>query len=95
MEAISYFAIIYLLIIPAFVYWCMDKQTGLYTLFAYNAGNTINSLVKLTVCAPRPWIRDARVLPAGDSTITATGYSFPSGHTVMGGTLYGGLAVRA
>ena len=95
METISYFAISYLLIIPAFVYWCIDKRTGVYSLGAYTAGNALNAAVKLTVCAPRPWIRDARILPAGDSIRTATGYSFPSGHTISSGTLYGGLAVSA
>ena len=49
--------------------------------------------MKLTVCAYRPWIRDARVHPAGDAITTATGYSFPSGHTVTAGPIYGGLAV--
>ena len=77
------------------MYWCIDKQTGIYTFASYNAGNVLNSTVKLTVCAPRPWIRDARIMPAGDSIRTATGYSFPSGHAVMAGTLYGGMAVSA
>ncbi|MBQ1525859.1 MAG: phosphatase PAP2 family protein [Lachnospiraceae bacterium] len=95
MEKVSFFSIYYLLIIPAFVYWCVDKSAGVYTFAAYNAGNAINSAVKLTVCAPRPWIRDPRIVPAGDSINTATGYSFPSGHTVTAGTLYGGLAVSA
>jgi len=35
----------------------------------------------------------SRVLPAGDSIKTATGYSFPSGHTMMAASQYGGVAV--
>ena len=50
-------------------------------------------MVKLTACVYRPWIRDARVIPAGDAIRTATGYSFPSGHTATAGPIYGGLAV--
>lgn len=93
MEMISLFAVTYLVIFPAFVYWCVDKRSGLYTLASYNVCVAVNAVVKLTACVYRPWIRDARILPAGDSITTATGYSFPSGHTVSAGPLYGGLAV--
>ena len=78
MEKISFFAVYYLLIIPAFLYWCVDKRTGVYAFAAYTAGNAINSAVKLTVCAPRPWIRDARIQPAGDSIRTAPGIRIPA-----------------
>ena len=50
-------------------------------------------IIKLTVCAYRPWIRDSRIVPAGDSITTATGYSFPSGHTSTAGPLSLGTAV--
>lgn len=52
-------------------------------------------MVKLTACIYRPWILDARVRPAGDAITTATGYSFPSWHTVTAGPIYGGLAVSS
>jgi len=93
MEGISLFAVSYLIMIPVFVYWVINKRSGLYTLVSYYLCCGINAIVKLTVCAYRPWIRDARVHPAGDAITTATGYSFPSGHTVTAGPIYGGLAV--
>ena len=46
--------------------------------------------MKVTVCAYRPWIRDARIEPYGNAKTTATGYSFPSGHTMNGATIFGG-----
>ncbi len=52
----------------------------------------VNAAVKLTACVYRPWIRDARVVPAGDAIRTATGYSFPSGHTATAGPIYLALA---
>jgi hypothetical protein len=55
----------------------------------------VTPLVKLTACVYRPWIRDSRILPAGDAITTATGYSFPSGHTTTCGPLAGGMAVNA
>lgn len=93
MEDISLFAISYILLLPVFVYWCLNKKAGLFTLFALNISWTMNALVKLTCCVYRPWIRDARIIPAGDAISTAGGYSFPSGHTMMAGPVYGGLAV--
>jgi membrane-associated phospholipid phosphatase len=94
MEMISLFAVTYLIIVPAFIYWCIDKKSGLYTLATYNACIAINAVVKLTACVYRPWIRDARILPAGDAITTATGYSFPSGHTMTATPIYGAMAVR-
>ena len=93
MESISLFAVTYLIMIPVLFYWLLSKRDGLYTLLSYYLTCGINAIVKLTVCAYRPWIRDARVLPAGDAISTATGYSFPSGHTVTATPIYGGLAL--
>ena len=93
MEQISLFAVTYLIMIPVFLYWVIDKRKGLYTLVSYYLCCGINAVVKLTACVYRPWIRDARVLPAGDAISTATGYSFPSGHSATAGPIYGGLAV--
>lgn len=93
MEWISLFAVTFLVMAPVFVYWAVDKKKGLYALACYCLCGAVNSLVKLTACVYRPWIRDPRVVPAGDSIRTATGYSFPSGHTAIAGGVCGGLAV--
>ena len=93
MENLSLFAVTFLIMAPVFVYWAVDKKKGLYTLASYYFCCGFNAMVKLTACVYRPWIRDARVIPAGDAIRTATGYSFPSGHTATAGPIYGGLAV--
>lgn len=93
METISLFAVTCLIMIPVLVYWMLDKKSGLYTLVSYYVCCGVNAVVKLTVCAYRPWIRDPRIVPAGDAIRTAGGYSFPSGHTVTAGPIYGGLGV--
>ena len=93
MEMISLFAVTYLVIVPAMIYWCVDKRVGLFTIGSYAASVTVNAMIKLSCCIYRPWIRDARVMPAGDAITTATGYSFPSGHTMTAVPIYGGLAV--
>ena len=93
MEFISMFATTYLILIPIFVYWFWDKRKGLYTLTSYYFCMFLTPIIKLTACIYRPWIRDSRIMPAGDSIRTATGYSFPSGHTTTAGPLAGGMAV--
>lgn len=93
MEWMSLFSITYLLFIPVFIYWCVSKRKGLYTLVSFFLCIAVNSVLKLTVCAYRPWVRDPRILPAGDAIATAGGYSFPSGHTTTAAPLYGGMAV--
>ena len=94
MEWVSMFAVTYLILIPVFYYWNSDKKKGLYTLVSYYFCMVVTPLIKLTACIYRPWIRDARILPAGDAITTATGYSFPSGHTTTAGPLAGGTAVN-
>lgn len=93
LEWLSLFAVTFLIVVPVFVYWAVDKKKGLYVLASFSLCCALNSIVKLTACVYRPWIRDPRILPAGDAIRTATGYSFPSGHTAVAGSIYGGLAV--
>jgi len=94
MEFVSMFATTYLILIPVFYYWNRSKKGGLYALVSYYFCMLLTPLIKLTACVYRPWIRDSRILPAGDSITTATGYSFPSGHTTTGGPLAGGMAIE-
>ena len=70
------------------LYWVLDRKGGRKILSGYGFGLLINGFLKLTFCIYRPWIRDSRVLPYGNSKSTATGYSFPSGHSTKAtGTL--------
>ena len=82
------------LVIMALVYWCADRDLGAYLLMGWSGNRLVNGVLKVTVCAYRPWIRDARIVPYGNAITTATGYSFPSGHTMNAATAYGGLTVR-
>ena len=82
------------LVVMALLYWCVSKELGAYLLMGWSGNRLVNGALKVTVCAYRPWIRDARILPYGNSMTTATGYSFPSGHTMNGATVFGGGAMR-
>ena len=81
------------LVILAIIYWCISKDLGTYLMMGWSGNRIANGFMKITVCAYRPWIRDSRIIPHGDALTTATGYSFPSGHTMNAGTLFGGTAM--
>ena len=82
-----------LILIPVIIYWSVDKKVGLWFLFNYSAGYFTNQCVKNTACVYRPWIRDSRLHLAKEAVYSATGYSFPSGHTALGTLVLESLAV--
>ena len=89
----SDFAVGLLIVVPVFIYWCIDKRAGLFLMFSYIVSFFINGFSKIIVCAYRPWIRSSKIIPAGGSIKTAGGYSFPSGHVMQSAPILGGLAV--
>ncbi|MBR6953754.1 MAG: phosphatase PAP2 family protein [Clostridia bacterium] len=82
------------IVIMAILYWSISKELGVYLFMGWGGNRLANGFLKVTACAYRPWIRDPRILPYGDAITTATGYSFPSGHTMNGATVFGGLSLR-
>ncbi len=74
-------ATVVLALVPCFVYWCLDKERGVLSLFAYSSSWVFNQLIKNTVCCYRPWVRNPRVTPVPSAREGATGYSFPSTHS--------------
>ena len=83
-----------LLVMLAVIYWCVHKELGEYLLMGWSGNRMLNGALKVTACAYRPWIRDPQIVPYGDAKTTATGYSFPSGHTMNASTIFGGPALR-
>lgn len=92
-NAISKFAVDILPFLPYVIFWAVDRKWGYRYITTIWIGEVLNGLIKLTVCAYRPWIRSELIEPAGDSKVAATGYSFPSGHTMAGTAMYGTSAV--
>lgn len=80
-------------LIPALVYWCGNKKTGQWMLLNYSGAYMMNQIVKNSVCLYRPWIRDPRLHLADEAIKSATGYSFPSGHTTLTTATMESLAV--
>jgi undecaprenyl-diphosphatase len=82
------------LILMAVIYWCFSKEFGNYLLMGWSGNRVVNGLLKVTGCVYRPWIKDARIIPDSAALRTATGYSFPSGHSMNATSLFGGAAIR-
>lgn len=98
-EAVNFFFIFvseYLLkaalVYLAIVYWCVDKREGSTMLLGYACAYQVNQLLKNIFYVDRPWHRDSRLHIDKYAEKGATGYSFPSGHSVTAGATYGSIA---
>ena len=92
-NAVSKFAVDIMPYLPFVIFWAVDKKWGYRFITTWGIGELVNGMIKLTVCAYRPWIRSDLIEPAGDSKVAATGYSFPSGHTTVATVTYGTVFV--
>lgn len=64
------------------ILWCVDKKIGMRILLSFAFGYGINQAIKNITCVYRPWLLDSRLHIEQIAASSATGYSFPSGHTV-------------
>ncbi len=77
--------------VVAWIYWNQDKQIGIRLTFAIVASVVLNGMVKDIFRLPRPIGMEG--ITSGRLE-TATGYSFPSGHSQNGATLFASLALH-
>ena len=73
-------------------FWCLNKKQGYYLLSIGFIGTVINQFLKLLFRVPRPWVKDERFTIVESAREEATGYSFPSGHTQISVSTFGGIA---
>ncbi|MCR5613773.1 phosphatase PAP2 family protein [Treponema sp.] len=90
---ISEYGVTLAFLIPLVIYWCIDKKAGKKIVFAYSFSLVFNDFVKNIACVYRPWIKDERLHHYSKAGKTATGYSFPSGHTVGASSSYFGIGL--
>ena len=74
------------------VYWCFDAILGIYLFSLFSINLLINQLAKMIACIYRPWILNNNITPPQEALKLARGYSFPSGHSSIATSCYGGLA---
>lgn len=80
---------ILIMLVFCWIFWCRDKKWayGLALSFAIS-GIAVQGL-KLVCRVDRPFVRDGRINPVPAALETATGFSFPSGHTQVAASLLG------
>ncbi|MDD4688153.1 MAG: phosphatase PAP2 family protein [Eubacteriales bacterium] len=76
---------VFLISLLGWVYWCFDKRLGYKIGFLYVINAPLNFILKWIFNAPRPIGQDGIRTIYAD---TATGSSFPSGHSQLGGGLF-------
>lgn len=82
------------LVLALIVFWCVDKYKGYYILGVGLMGNLVNQFTKIVCRVPRPWVRDPDFKPLEEAIKTASGYSFPSGHTQTAVGTFGAIALN-
>lgn len=70
-----------LISVVCYLYWCYDKKIAQKLALGFFASGLVVQSMKIVFRIPRPWILDSRIKPTEKMLETATGYSFPSGHT--------------
>lgn len=80
------------LVIGMILLWCVDKRYGYRYLGIFMLGSLLQQALKAIFLIPRPWIIDPTFMAVESAIPAASGYSFPSGHTLTACITLGGLA---
>ena len=64
-----------------FIYWCISKKWGCYSLIVTFFSLYINQFAKILCQVSRPWVAHPDFTIVESARAAAEGYSFPSGHT--------------
>ncbi|MCQ2913933.1 MAG: phosphatase PAP2 family protein [Alphaproteobacteria bacterium] len=70
-----------LIFVLAALYWGISKKIGSFVIVSFYMHSIFVSLFKNMFAVYRPWIRSSAIHPVPSAFKTATGYSFPSGHS--------------
>lgn len=77
---------LFIVVLIAILYWCIDKKRSLRIGWIVLFSTGINGIIKNIVKMPRPFQKG---VTSPIRVQTATGYSFPSGHTQLATTFWG------
>lgn len=79
------------IIITVFILWCYDKRRGFAIFSSLFIALVSTNLLKAIIRYPRPFVVDPSL--GSQRLQTATGYSFPSGHSTGAASYYSGLSI--
>lgn len=74
--------------------WCVDKKVAYRVGMVFFFSGLLSQGMKISFRVERPWVLDPSFEPVAGSKSTATGYSFPSGHTQGATALYTSAALE-
>lgn len=83
-----------LLALIGIVYWCVNKELVYQCGLAYFSSGLAVQTLKIAFRIPRPWVLDASFQPVEGAKTTATGYSFPSGHSQGSAAVFGSAGLH-
>lgn len=83
------------IMILCLIYWCVSKRLAYHIGISYCISGLLVQGLKIAFRVPRPWILDTDFKPVKEAIKSATGYSFPSGHTQSATALYGALGLNS
>lgn len=72
---------IFVICILCLILWCVDKNFGYRLCFIFITSGLAIQTLKISMRIERPFILNPELSPVKAAKKTATGYSFPSGHT--------------
>ena len=79
------------LIVLAVTYWCISRRKAFAVLSSLMTALLATQVIKAIVRSPRPFQAHPELIEGGRIE-TATGYSFPSGHSTTSSAFYSSLA---
>lgn len=82
-------------IIICSLYWCFNKSLAKQLTLSYFTSGLLIQNLKITFRIERPWILDTDFKPVPSALKTATGYSFPSGHTQSSTSVFSSFAFNS
>ncbi len=80
-------------ILCVIIFWTVDRVFGYWLITNTVSGLFLNNVIKLTACIYRPWVRWPQLDPPEKAIESATGYSFPSGHTQVASSFFGSCSL--
>lgn len=79
---------LFFIIILCLIFWCFDKKLAYRICFIYVIAGLAIQTLKVSLRIERPFVRNTSLSPVEAAKKTATGYSFPSGHTQNATSLF-------
>lgn len=83
-----------LIVLLSLLLWCGGKKLAYRIGFTFYYSSMLIQGLKITVRMPRPWVLDPKFKVLEEAVPSATGYSFPSGHSQTAASIYGAILLN-